>query len=229
MRKRFSSPEPVEFGLSPCGCSRLAHGLLFAALVLSGIADAAPYRPAEDAAVLERLPASALRADTRMPVPRDPGAAAVLAVAYIERSRRDGDPRFLGYAEGVLQPWWNELQPPAPILLLRATLLQSRHRFDQALRDLDALLVSDPRNAQALLTRATVLQVQGRYAEAAPTCERLRGLSSDFAAVLCAETIRGLNGGLPAAAHALDRMADASQGEGPAVRSWYLATRAEMA
>ena len=202
--------------------------LMVAALALAGGAGAAPFRPAADDEVLERLPSGALSAGRRAPA-QSPEAAALVAQLYIERSRRDGDPRFLGYAEGVLAPWWNEHRPPAPVLLLRATLLQSRHRFDDALRDLDRLLESEPGNAQGLLTRATVLRVQGRYAEAARSCEGLRGISSDFIATLCSEAVRGMSGGLPAATRALDSMAAASAAETPGVRTWYRAERAEMA
>jgi tetratricopeptide (TPR) repeat protein len=202
--------------------------LMVAALALAGGAGAAPYRPAADDQLLERLPSGALSAGRRAPA-QSPEAAALVARLYIERSRRDGDPRFLGYAEGVLAPWWSERRPPAPVLLLRATLLQSRHRFDDALRDLDRLLESEPGNAQGLLTRATVLRVQGRYAEAAHSCEGLRGISSDFIAALCSEAVRGMSGGLPAAARALDAMAAASAAEAPGVRTWYRAERAEMA
>ena len=202
---------------------------LIAALALAEGAGAAPYRPSDDNAVLEHLPPGALSAGDRRPAANAPEAAALVARAYIERSRRDGDPRFLGYAEGVLRPWWSAPRPPAPVLLLRATLLQSRHRFDEALRDLDALLAVDPGSAQALLTRATVLRVQGRYAEAERSCDALHGIASDFIAVLCSESVRGSSGGLPAAVRTLDAMALASAGVAPAVRTWYRAERAEMA
>jgi tetratricopeptide (TPR) repeat protein len=207
----------------------VAGALLIAVLAWAGGAAATPFRPSDDAQVLEQLPFRALSAATRVPVPRDPGSAAVIARAYIERSRRDGDPRFLGYAEGVLQPWWSQSAPPPPVLLLRATLLQSRHRFPEALRDLDALLAIQPGDAQALLTRATVLRVLGRYAEAGESCARLRGSVDEFVAALCAESVRGLNGDLRAAARALDAIAAGSAGQDPAVRTWYRAERAEMA
>ena len=83
---------------------------------------------------------------------------------YIERSREEGDPRYLGYAEAVLAPWWKLSKPPVDILVLRATLLQSTHQFDKALADIDAVLKLDSANGQAWITRATILQVQGKYA-----------------------------------------------------------------
>jgi predicted Zn-dependent protease len=55
--------------------------------------------------------------------------AAALAQRYIEQARLEGDPRYLGYAESVLGPWWKQAQPPSEILVLRATLRQSTHQF----------------------------------------------------------------------------------------------------
>ena len=69
--------------------------LLLAALALAGGAGAAPYLPSDDRAVLEHLPAGALTAGNRRPA-ATPEAAGLVARGYIERSRRDGDPRFLG-------------------------------------------------------------------------------------------------------------------------------------
>jgi hypothetical protein len=43
---------------------------------------------------------------------------------------------------------WADAQPPAPVLVLRATLLRARHR-SEALRDLDALITRDPGDAQS--------------------------------------------------------------------------------
>jgi tetratricopeptide (TPR) repeat protein len=206
------------------------RGLFFlAALALTPVVAAAPYVPSSDAEVLETLPPGAPSANRRAEPPRDPGAAAVLARGYIERARATGDPRFLGYAEGVLAPWWDEGAPPPPVLLLRATLLQSRHRFDLALRDLDALLRLEPRSAQAWLTRATILRVQGEYAKARASCERLDGLTEAFITDLCAASVRGLAGELPAMAAALEALAPESGAQAPGVRAWYLAERAEMA
>lgn len=206
------------------------RGLLFlTALVFAGGAGAAPYRPSSDAEVLEHLPPGALSAADRPSAPQDLGTAVALARAYIERSRRDGDPRFLGYAEGVLLPWWKSAAPPPPVLLLRATLLQARHQFDDALRDLDRLLAASPQDAQALLTRATILRVQGRYIEAEASCAQLSGRASAFVTDLCIASVRSLAGQLPAMATALDEMEIDSHSEPPSVRVWYSAERADMA
>ena len=81
---------------------------------------------------LKALQAAAAKA------PGDLAAAIALANAYIRASRVEGDPRFLGYAQAALAPWWKDPQAPTPVLLLRATILQSSHEFDAAVADLDS-------------------------------------------------------------------------------------------
>ena len=138
--------------------------------------------PADDAQVLERLPgrertaiprAEVAAARAAVQAPNDPAPATALATAYVRASRAEGDPRFLGYAQAALAPWWKDPEAPTAVLMLRATILQSRHEFDAAGADLDRMLQRDPRHAQALLTRATVLTVRGKYAEARDDCDRL--------------------------------------------------------
>lgn len=196
----------------------------FPALVL-----AAPFRPVDDGQILERLPAAA---PARPPAEKRalaPELAARLAQTYIQHARQSGDPRELGYAQGVLQPWWNTDDAPDAVLLLRATLRQSRHDFNGALADLDRLLARRPADAQAWLTRATILRVQGRYPEAAQACAQLQPLVDRFVGALCTESVRGLHGELREATRALDALRATLASQPPAIVSWFLAERADMA
>ena len=162
-----------------------------------------PYRPTDEAQVLERLsfkatdPAAreieSLRADLRNN-PRHLEAAVKLATRYIERGRSEGDPRFLGQAQAILSPWWNEPIPPVSTLLLRATIRQNAHEFDQALGDLNQVLDRQPTNAQAWLTKASILQVQARYDEARRACQRLARSAASHVLIGCLSDIAGLTG-----------------------------------
>lgn len=190
--------------------------LLLSAL---GPAQAAPYRPAEDAEVLLR----GLPPPPAPVVERTPQAAAALAQGFIERARLEGDPRWLGYAQGVLQPWWTQTLPPPEVLLLRATLLQSRHRFAEALQDLDRLLEQQPRQAQAWLTGATLLRVLGRYDEAQQACRQLVGLVDHAVPALCAASLRGLTGELPAAREQLAALGPLMARQDLSLQAWYWA------
>ena len=164
---------------------------------------AEPYRPTDDTQVLERLsfkatdPAAreieSLRANLRNN-PRHLESAVKLATRYIEQGRSEGDPRFLGQAQAILTPWWNEPIPPVSTLLLRATIRQNAHEFDQALADLDQVLDRQTTNAQAWLTKASILQVQAHYDEARRACQRLARLAASHVLLGCLSDIGGLTG-----------------------------------
>ncbi|MGQ0528613.1 MAG: tetratricopeptide repeat protein, partial [Panacagrimonas sp.] len=155
--------------------------------------------------------------------------AARLAQIHIERSRSGGDPRELGYAQGLLAPWWDTPAAPAPILILRATLKQARHDFSGALRDLDQLLRDHPNDVQARLTQATVLRVQGRYPQALQACAQLQPHVNRFIGTLCEQSLRGLGGELETASAALDVLQDQVEQQDRGVAAWYFAERADMA
>lgn len=169
------------------------------ALVASG----EPFRPSDDRQVLERLSFNATNPVTReiralrsnlAKNPRNLESAVRLSTRYIELSRSEGDPRFLGQAQAVLAPWWQESTPPPAALLLRATIKQTGHEFDSALVDLDEVLDIQPTNAQAWLTKASILQVQARYDEARRACQPLARLTARHMLLACLSDIAGLTG-----------------------------------
>jgi len=211
--------------------NRCTLALLAAALltVVAGGAVARPYVPADDGVVLERLPERtdpALAELKRMRValaahPDDLENAARVARRSIEAARATGDPRFLGQAQAALAPWWVAPDPPSSVLLLRATLKQSQHDFPGALADLDRLLAARPNDGQALLTRATVLTVQGRYPDARRDCGRLSRLTSALIATACSAGAVSLNGAAGEAYDALVRNL-ASTAESDGMREWAL-------
>lgn len=124
-----------------------------------------------------------------------PESAAAAAKQLIVASRKSGgDPRLLGRAQAVLAPWWAEASVPPSVRLMRATLKQSQHDFEGALADLDVLVKEDPTDAQAWLTRATVLQVLARYDEAMQSCGALVPLVSEETAAVCRAPLLALTG-----------------------------------
>lgn len=214
-----------------------AAGLLLAA---AAAASAAPFVPAADDTIVERLPARADPAERarRAALARDVHQlplALDLAQAAIVRARHAGDPRELGAAQAALAPWWQDAQAPAPVRLLRATILQSRHDFAAALVDLDHLASAPatpaPLRAQALLTRASLHQVLGRFDAARSDCDTLQ--QPAFAALgdglrrtaqACTLELQSLTGDARAARHALDTLAG-----GAAADPWLALLRAELA
>jgi len=67
-----------------------------------------------------------------------------VAQGYLALGRVTGDPRYAGYAEAALGPWWRLDQAPQEVLVVRATLRQRAHQFDAALADLAAVLKANP-------------------------------------------------------------------------------------
>ena len=216
---------------------RITAVIIFLNAGLIGSASAAPYIPNSDAQVLERLPTrndptQRVLVSLRSQLQRDPRnlpIAAELARRYINMARLDADPRYLGYAQAALAPWWAQPNPPPEVLVLRATILQSTHRFSQALADLDLVLKTDPRNGQALITRATVLQVQGAFEEARKTCAQLAGLAADLVVRICMANVASLTGNARASYLSLRNAFESGGNADAALQDWILTVLAEMA
>jgi tetratricopeptide (TPR) repeat protein len=192
-------------------------------------AQGAPYVPSSDSAVLAELPAGARHTDVsaRRLAQSRVDVAIPLAQFYIQQSRLSGDLRYLGYAEAVLAPWVEKSPPLPDVLVLQATLQQSRHEFGAALATLDRTLAVRPNDPQALLVRATVLRVIGRYPEAAAACERFSGMVEPRLGALCVQSLRALAGHLEQAYSALLQIS--TQGWLNTEKSWLYSELGEMA
>lgn len=182
----------------------LAAGL---ALAWASPIGAEPFIPATDHDVLERVrsttdPAARELQNLRLGLGRDPGNlenALAIAKRYIAQGRAEADPRYFGYAQAALAPWWTLQPPPPDVLVLRAYIRQSNHDFTGALSDLDAALSVQPNNLQAWFTRAIILQVRGEYPAARASCRPLadaagRAPELAFVAAMCANSVAGYHG-----------------------------------
>jgi tetratricopeptide (TPR) repeat protein len=113
------------------------------------------------------------------------------------------------------------------MLVLHATVQQSRHEFAAALTTLELALRAKPDDPQALLTRATILRVLGRYPEAEIACERFAAKVDAGLGALCVQSLRGLTGQLPAAYATLAALPTPGWTGGE--RSWLYSELGEMA
>jgi tetratricopeptide (TPR) repeat protein len=195
----------------------------------------APYVPTDASVVLERVPA-ALASRHLEPLRRrlenqrdDLPTALDLAQGYIDVGRETSDPRFVSYAYATLTPWLRKANPPASVLVLAATVLQNLHRFDLALAMLDRALATEPENAQAWLTKATLLQVQGKLPAARDACKRLLRTAGQLIAFTCITNVDSYNGRLAASYAALQRFFSLDQDVDDVTRSWVLGQLGEMA
>jgi len=197
-----------------------------------------PRIPAADTEVLERLPLGASdpreREQDRLRRilavnPNDLRTAVSLARLDVELSRARSDPRFLSYAQAALRAFWEMPSPPPEVLVLRATLRQSVHDFDRALVDLDRVIVLDPDNAQAWITRSVVLAVKGRYDEAKASCQPLPKLAPELVFAVCETAIDAVTGSAGPAYDRLRTVMGRSPGLSPAENEWVVSTLGEIA
>lgn len=228
-----------------CGSFRLINlrrALIIAAAALLVIdanpVAAAPYVPKDDAQPLERLPTVSnpnLRELGRLQAelarsPSDLALAIRVATKDIEAARADSDPRYNGYAEAALSPWLALPNPPNRVLLLRATLRQSVHDFDGALADLKQVISAEPRNFQARLTRAIILQVRGEYPEALKNCLSLALYVDKLVTATCIAGVNGLQGQAKTSREVLLGALDGTPAneENLQIRLWALTVLAEI-
>jgi tetratricopeptide (TPR) repeat protein len=204
----------------------------------SSVAEGIPYVPSKDSEVLETLsaqssaPSMRRLAAMRRRLQADPNnleLATLLAQLNIEQSRERADPRYLGYAQAALTPWWNLPQPPPSVLILRATIRQSSHDFDGALADIDQVLQLSSDDPQAWLTRSVILIVQGKYEEARKSCEPLVQLVASLVSEVCFSTLDSLQGQAKHAYARLSRAIENNRRPGTAEENWALSTLAEIA
>ena len=199
---------------------------------------AAPFTPTDDQQVLERVPVragnprarelQALRAAVQRE-PRNADAAAQLARHWVEDALADGDPRFVGYAQAALTPWWQEPAPPPVIRVQRAVVHQYEHRFADALADLSAVTTAEPENAEAWAWQAAIHMVRADYAAARSACEALAPLTTLLTATACEAYVDSLTGSATQAASELgDALGLADQDTSPEERVWALTRLAEI-
>ena len=221
---------------SGIGRPRMQRGRLFTFFMVGLLnavylprAHAGQYIPSSDNMVLAELPAGTRHADVsaRRLAQGRVDVAIPLAQFYIQQSRLSGDLRYLGYAEAVLAPWVKQNPPLPDVLVLQATLQQSRHEFTASLATLARALSARPNDPQALLVRATVLRVLGRYSEAGVACEQFARIVEPRLGAICIQSLRGLNGHLESAYLELTQVS--SQGWLNSEKSWLYSELGEMA
>lgn len=210
---------------------------LILSFFLPWAATAAPFVPTSDAQVLERLPARAtdprarellqLRSAWRRD-PQNVDAAVALARRYFEEVAAQGDPRYVGYAQAALQPWWDQAAPPPAVRVMRALVLQFDHRFEPALADLAAAVAAEPGNAEAWSWRAAIHMVLADLAAARQDCERLAPLTPPLIGVACLAYVDAGTGRAGPAAAALREALQREAGAAAPERLWSLTRLAEI-
>lgn len=218
---------------------KLAKTLIFTVLFFCAAASSAvPTIPTDANQVLERLPArptdpamSGLR-ELRRQLAADPDKltlATDLADRYFRLAVREGDPRYIGYAQAALAPWWGLAEPPTEVLVLRAGLTQYLHDFNGALADLSRAIARDPGNLTAWSYRAVIYIVMGRYDEARRDCREFAARDGGLIATACEPTVDALSGNAAAAYARLEQALRRNPSASASQRLWVLTRLAEIA
>lgn len=215
--------------------SSLAAACLWASLACAN--QETPYVPSSDDVVLQIVPSiadprvrafEALRAEQA----GDPGNMALsvkLSMAYLDYGRGTGDARYLGRAAAVIAPWLRRRPAPLPVLLVHATILQSKHYFPAARAVLVAALRRQPDNEQAWLTLATVAQVQGDYATARKSCAYLLGGGDLLVPLVCLSSLNAVTGHAARSARILNALWPQIRSQPVEVQSWMQGIMADTA
>ena len=210
--------------------SAIATLLLLSATAASASAanQSDPYIPASDSVVLEHLPSTsdqrvrqfdALRKQVEAS-PGNPKLAVALSRAYLDYRRDTGDARYLGRVQAVIAPW-TALRPASDdVLLMLATILQSRHQFAESRQILQAVLRHDSDNTQAWLTLASVALVQGDMDEARRDCAHLLGSSDGLVTAGCIGSWSVVNGNAQSTLRVVDALLRQEPNASPALQSW---------
>lgn len=146
--------------------------------------------------------------------------------ALVEAGATTGSERYYFDAEQAMQEAPAGLQ--AAFAVPRAKILQHRHEFRAAERELEPVLRHQPRDAQARLLRAQI-RVHLRDAQGAmQDCVALAALTDILTSSICIAQARALRGDLEQS-YALVTTALQSQQGTPDIRSWGAGVAAEIA
>lgn len=197
----------------------------------------APYLPKSDSDVLQQVPPASdptvrsmqLLRSTLNRNPTSLSAADRLARAYIDFGREIGDAHYAGYAEAVLATWLAKPSPPVAALVDFATILQFRHQFTEARERLKLALATDPNNAQAWLTLATIDMVQGDYATATRDCSQVAVTGGFTLGIACAGSLRSYLGHAQQSLSLLTHISSDAPGLSAPFKAWLQGLLAETA
>lgn len=217
------------------------RSVTFAACVLLAAgppAMAAPFTPSHDSEVVEQLPLRAtdpavrrlesMRQQLRAR-PDDAGLRIDLARRYFDLSMAQGDPRYVGYAQGALAPLEASAASNPSYWLTRGMLEQYNHQFDAALASLAQVLKLNPQAAEAMSWRAAIFMVQARYTDALAECARMAPLNLPLLTAGCRSYAQATSGALATAYRDLTAALAAQPDAPKGLVLWTQTRLAEMA
>ena len=216
--------------------TRPAAAILF--LGLSVAAAAAPFTPASDSEVVERLPASASDPSVRRvdslrkqlaARPDDGGLRVEIARRYFDLAMAQGDPRYVGYASAAIAPLAASATNDPQYWLVKGLVQQYSHDFAGALQSLARARELNPQAVEATAWRAAIHMVQANYDDALSECTRLVPDAPPLHAQGCTAYVQASTGQLAPAYEALGKSLAAAGPTASELAVWTRTRLAEMA
>jgi len=207
-------------------------------LGLSIAAAAAPFTPASDNEVVERLPSgsndpSVRRVDSLRKQlaaqPNDTQLRLEIARRYFDLAMAQGDPRYVGYASAAIGPLAQSAAGNAGYWTVRGLIQQYSHDFAGALQSLAKARELDPQSAEPTAWRSAIHMVQANYDDALSECTRLVPLTHPLHAQGCTAYVQASTGQLAPAYRALEKSLAAAGPLAPELALWVRTRLAEMA
>lgn len=109
----------------------------------------------------------------------------------IQYGKSISDPRYIGFVSSFVDSYL-KTNNNIKFKVLKASILQHGHQFSKALNLLNSIIKTDPAITNARLLRASILQVQAKYASARQDCYSLLGKTSHLVTISCIAQIDGL-------------------------------------
>ena len=135
--------------------------------------------------------------------------ATAVARRYLEQARESGDPRFAGLALAALRALARRERRARRGAAAARDAEQYLHEFDAAVgapAPAARAARRSERQSQAWLTLATVLRVQGRYAESDDACRRVAAAGAELHAGACLAENAALRGEVAAARRSFETL-----------------------
>ncbi len=192
---------------------------------------ATPYRPSSDAEVIDTLPVGSPTFQTRQLLSKsvnqpfsvvEPQINALMSRAYSQ-----GDPRAVGQAEALLEPYRHDKAPQ--VMMARANIFQANHRFDDARTELQAILKKIPNQPDSVLMLSSIDLVQGRFTEARKECDDIRDMSLMVLRFACLAQVDNMTGKLVSSRDTLTLLSQANNGLTTEQQRWLNLIRADIA
>jgi len=198
---------------------------------------AAPFIPASDSEVVERLPSRSdpsvrnVESLRKQLAARPDDAALRLEVArrYFDLAMAQGDPRYVGYASAAIAPLAQSAAGNPNYWVVRGLIQQYSHDFAGALQSLTKARELDPQNVEATAWRSAIHMVQANYDAALSECTRLVPEAHTLHAQGCTAYVQASTGQLAPAYEALGKAFAAGGSVAPELALWIRTRLAEMA